>query len=125
MATSTLSPEHFVTRALRLGAQRFIIACIEHLTLHELGEQAPFRQELVVGAFFGYAPAIDHQDAIAMPHGREPMRNHHARAGERIERVAHVFLRRCAPRFTGKKKPPARCSTGREASVSCTVSLRL
>ena len=50
-----------------------------------------FRQELVVGAFFGYASAIDRRDAIAMPHGREPMRNRHARAGERIERVTHVL----------------------------------
>ena len=43
---------------------------VEYLAFHELGEQAAFRQQLVVGALLGYAPAVDHEDSVAMADGR-------------------------------------------------------
>ena len=68
-----LLPQHPGSPARREARRCFYLLFtlrVEHLAFHELGEQAAFRQQLVVGALLGYAPAVDHEDSVAMADGR-------------------------------------------------------
>ena len=75
---------------------------VEPLTLDEFGEQTMFLDKLVVGAVFHDAAIFEIQDAVAVFHRREAVRNHDTRAIQVVECLGDLLLRvvvECARRF--------------------------